>query len=57
MFFTELFFSEKKLKNQNSEKKENPTDENVEQLVIYGPARGRRGAELRVMAAVETKVL
>lgn len=28
----------------------------TEKLAIFGPRRGRRGAQLKVMAAVETKV-
>ena len=33
-----------------------PAQGATEKLAIFGPRRGRRGAELKVMAAVETKV-
>ena len=33
-----------------------PCQGETEKLAIFGPRRGRRGAQLKVMAAVETKV-
>merc|ERR1719343_1656866 len=40
--------------NKNKEKGHG-RGEGHEQLIIFGPARGRRGAELKVMSGVETK--
>merc|ERR1719343_191970 len=40
--------------NKNKEKGHG-RGEGHEQLIIFGPARGRRGAELKIMSSVETK--
>lgn len=44
-----MFFLDTRMKERDQEK-------NSERLLIFGPTRGRKGAELKVMSSVETKL-
>lgn len=51
-----MFFMETRMQRDGREARESAREAGgSEKLAIFGPRRGRRGAELKVMSAVETK--